>query len=176
MPQSKKLCFIITREGLGWVTKTLCTQKEANAFSIWNNNLGYQGIVEYAIERPGCEPIDHPVLFPISPETILFPRPSVNDNDQDTYIQCQTHNIEGGLSIHTTDTDPFSSSCASGMSGPKEQNEFETKSPKQRLGRCSLVEALNKTTIHCHNDVPNITEQETIPWLPWTWEGRRTLW
>jgi hypothetical protein len=46
MPQSKKLCFIITRQGLGWVTKTLCTQKEANAFSIWNNNLGYQGILD----------------------------------------------------------------------------------------------------------------------------------
>jgi hypothetical protein len=39
----KKLRF---EEGLGWVTKTLCTQKEANAFSLWNNNLGYQGILE----------------------------------------------------------------------------------------------------------------------------------
>jgi hypothetical protein len=35
-----------TREGLGWVTKTLCTRNEANAFSLWNNNLGYQGILE----------------------------------------------------------------------------------------------------------------------------------
>jgi hypothetical protein len=34
-------------EGLGWVTKTLCTQNEANAFSIWNNNLRYQGILEF---------------------------------------------------------------------------------------------------------------------------------
>jgi hypothetical protein len=56
MPQSKKLCFIITWEGLGWVTKTLCTktlcpQKEANAFSLWNNNLGYQGILEFKIEH-----------------------------------------------------------------------------------------------------------------------------
>jgi hypothetical protein len=41
---SKKLRF---EEGFGWVTKTLCTQKEANAFSPWNNNLGYQGILEY---------------------------------------------------------------------------------------------------------------------------------
>jgi hypothetical protein len=47
MPQSKKLCFIITWEGLGSVTKTLCTQNEANAFSLWNNNLGYQGILEF---------------------------------------------------------------------------------------------------------------------------------
>jgi hypothetical protein len=31
---------------LGWVTKTLCTQKEANAFPPWNNNLRYQGILE----------------------------------------------------------------------------------------------------------------------------------
>jgi hypothetical protein len=23
-----------------------CTQNEANAFSLWNNNLGYQGILE----------------------------------------------------------------------------------------------------------------------------------
>jgi hypothetical protein len=44
MPQSEK--FFITWEGLGWVTKTLCTQNEANAFSLWNNNLGYQGILE----------------------------------------------------------------------------------------------------------------------------------
>jgi hypothetical protein len=29
-----------------WLTKTLCTQKEANAFSLWNNNLGYQGFLE----------------------------------------------------------------------------------------------------------------------------------
>jgi hypothetical protein len=36
MPQSKKLCFVITRE-------TLCTQNEANAFSLWNNNLWCQG-------------------------------------------------------------------------------------------------------------------------------------
>jgi hypothetical protein len=36
-----------TREGLGCVTKTLCTQNEANAFSLWNNNLGYQGILEF---------------------------------------------------------------------------------------------------------------------------------
>jgi hypothetical protein len=50
MPQSKKLCFIITWEGLGWVTKTLCIQKEANAFSLWNNNLGYQGILECVIQ------------------------------------------------------------------------------------------------------------------------------
>jgi hypothetical protein len=28
------------------VTKTLCTQNEANAFSLWNNNLGHQGILE----------------------------------------------------------------------------------------------------------------------------------
>jgi hypothetical protein len=51
MAQSKKLCFIITgtREGFGWVTKTLCTQKEANAFSLWNNNFGYQGILEYVL-------------------------------------------------------------------------------------------------------------------------------
>jgi hypothetical protein len=35
-----------SREGFGWVTKNLCTQKEANAFSLWNNNLGYQGILE----------------------------------------------------------------------------------------------------------------------------------
>jgi hypothetical protein len=41
------LCFIITWEGFGRVTKTLCTQNEANAFSLWNNNLGYQGILEY---------------------------------------------------------------------------------------------------------------------------------
>jgi hypothetical protein len=47
MPQRKKLCFIITWEVLGWVTKTLCTQKETNAFSLWNNNLVYQGILEY---------------------------------------------------------------------------------------------------------------------------------
>jgi hypothetical protein len=33
--------------GSWWVTKTICTQKEANAFSLWNNNLGYQGILEY---------------------------------------------------------------------------------------------------------------------------------
>jgi hypothetical protein len=33
--------------GFGWVTKTLCTQNEANAFSLWNNNLGYQGILEW---------------------------------------------------------------------------------------------------------------------------------
>jgi hypothetical protein len=33
--------------GSWWVNKTLCTQKEANAFSLWNNNLGYQGILEY---------------------------------------------------------------------------------------------------------------------------------
>jgi hypothetical protein len=32
--------------GSWWVTKTLCTQNEANAFSLWNNNLGYQGILE----------------------------------------------------------------------------------------------------------------------------------
>jgi hypothetical protein len=44
MPQSKKLCFVITREGLGWVT-----QKEANAVSLWNNNLGYQGILEFSV-------------------------------------------------------------------------------------------------------------------------------
>jgi hypothetical protein len=50
MPQSKKLRFIITREGLSWVTKTLGTQKEANAFSLWNNNLGYQGILESLIQ------------------------------------------------------------------------------------------------------------------------------
>jgi hypothetical protein len=37
---NKKLHF---EEGFGWVTKTLCTQKEANAFSHWNDNLGYQG-------------------------------------------------------------------------------------------------------------------------------------
>jgi hypothetical protein len=42
MPQSKKL----TQK----VTKTLCTQNEANAFSLWNNNLGYQGILECRIE------------------------------------------------------------------------------------------------------------------------------
>jgi hypothetical protein len=40
---SKKVRF---EEGLGWVTKTLCTQKEANAFSLWNTNLGHQGILE----------------------------------------------------------------------------------------------------------------------------------
>jgi hypothetical protein len=40
---SKKLRF---EEGFGWVTKTLCTQKEASAFSLWNNNLGYQGILK----------------------------------------------------------------------------------------------------------------------------------
>jgi hypothetical protein len=39
-----------TREGFGWVTKTLCTQNEANAFSLWNNNLGYQGILESPTE------------------------------------------------------------------------------------------------------------------------------
>jgi hypothetical protein len=43
-----KGCFIITWEGLGWVTKTLCTQREANAISLWNNNLGYRGILEYS--------------------------------------------------------------------------------------------------------------------------------
>jgi hypothetical protein len=37
---NKKLRF-------GWVTKTLCTQKEANAFSLWNNDLRYQGILEF---------------------------------------------------------------------------------------------------------------------------------
>jgi hypothetical protein len=26
---------------------TLCTQKESNALSLWNDNLGYQGILEY---------------------------------------------------------------------------------------------------------------------------------
>jgi hypothetical protein len=52
MPQSKKLCFIITREGIGWATKTLCTQKEANSFSLWNYNLGYQGILEHFIKNP----------------------------------------------------------------------------------------------------------------------------
>jgi hypothetical protein len=36
--------------GSWWVTKTLCTQKEANAFSLWNNNLGYQGILELSFE------------------------------------------------------------------------------------------------------------------------------
>jgi hypothetical protein len=36
-------------EGFGWVTKTLCTQNEANAFSLWNTNLGYQGILESKI-------------------------------------------------------------------------------------------------------------------------------
>jgi hypothetical protein len=53
MPQSKKLCFyiIITWESLGWVTKTLCIQKEANVFSLWNNNLGYQGILELTSTR-----------------------------------------------------------------------------------------------------------------------------
>jgi hypothetical protein len=39
--------YLCAWEGLGWVTKTLCTQNEANAFSLWNNNLGYQGILEY---------------------------------------------------------------------------------------------------------------------------------
>jgi hypothetical protein len=34
------LCFIIT-----------CTQKEANEFSLWNNNLGYQGILEFLINE-----------------------------------------------------------------------------------------------------------------------------
>jgi hypothetical protein len=38
---SKKLHF---DEGFVWVTKS--TQKEANAFSLWNDNLGYQGILE----------------------------------------------------------------------------------------------------------------------------------
>jgi hypothetical protein len=53
MPQSKKLCFIITWEGLGWVTKTLCTRKEANAYSLWNNNLEFQGILEFLVyNRP----------------------------------------------------------------------------------------------------------------------------
>jgi hypothetical protein len=42
---------MLTREGFGWVTKTLCTQKEANAFSLWNNNLGCQGILEYVSLR-----------------------------------------------------------------------------------------------------------------------------
>jgi hypothetical protein len=27
--------------------QNLCTQKEANGFSLWNNNLGYQGILEF---------------------------------------------------------------------------------------------------------------------------------
>jgi hypothetical protein len=40
---SKKLRFEM---GFGWVTKTLCTPKEANAFSLWNNNLEWQGILE----------------------------------------------------------------------------------------------------------------------------------
>jgi hypothetical protein len=47
--QSKKWWFIITWEGLGWVT--LCTQKEANAFSIWSNNLRYQGILGFLIRN-----------------------------------------------------------------------------------------------------------------------------
>jgi hypothetical protein len=37
--------------GFGWVTKTLSTQNEANAFTLWNNNLGYQGILELDIEN-----------------------------------------------------------------------------------------------------------------------------
>jgi hypothetical protein len=48
---SKKIRFV---EGLGWVTKTLCTPKEANEFSlwrVWNNNLGYQGILEFEISH-----------------------------------------------------------------------------------------------------------------------------
>jgi hypothetical protein len=49
MPQSKNVCFIITWEGLGWVTKTLCTL----TLSLWNNNLGYQGILELST-RPIC--------------------------------------------------------------------------------------------------------------------------
>jgi hypothetical protein len=53
MPQSKKFCFIMTWEGLGLVTKTLCTQKEANAFSLWNNNLGYQDILELGNTNSG---------------------------------------------------------------------------------------------------------------------------
>jgi hypothetical protein len=36
--------------GSWWVTKTLCTPNEANAFSLWNNNLGYQAILEYEIK------------------------------------------------------------------------------------------------------------------------------
>jgi hypothetical protein len=40
-----------TWEGFGSATKTLCTQKEDNAFSLRNNNLGYQGILEYAIKQ-----------------------------------------------------------------------------------------------------------------------------
>jgi hypothetical protein len=28
---------------------SICTQKEANAFSLWNDNLGYQGILEWII-------------------------------------------------------------------------------------------------------------------------------
>jgi hypothetical protein len=46
MPQCKKIMFCHYPGGSWWATKTLCTQNEANAFSLWNNNLGYQGILE----------------------------------------------------------------------------------------------------------------------------------
>jgi hypothetical protein len=35
-------------EDFGWVT----TLNEANAFSLWNNNLGYQGILESTFTTP----------------------------------------------------------------------------------------------------------------------------
>jgi hypothetical protein len=35
------------------------TQKEANAFSLWNNNLGYQGILEFIIIAPWGEVTDN---------------------------------------------------------------------------------------------------------------------
>jgi hypothetical protein len=60
---SKKLRL---EEGFGWVTKTLCTQKVANAFSLWNNNLGYQGILEsqfkYHFKNLGFFQINHFVI------------------------------------------------------------------------------------------------------------------
>jgi hypothetical protein len=43
-PFQPNLDFNRAPGGSWWVTKTLCTQNEANAFSLWNNNLGYQGI------------------------------------------------------------------------------------------------------------------------------------
>jgi hypothetical protein len=44
MPQAKS--YVLSLPGRVLVSYSFCTQKEANAFSLWNNNLGYQGILE----------------------------------------------------------------------------------------------------------------------------------
>jgi hypothetical protein len=49
---------------LGWVTKTLCTQEDANSFSLWNNNLGYQGILELLSQPQSFnQPFDSCLIF-----------------------------------------------------------------------------------------------------------------